>query len=67
MTALIIFAHGSSLESANDTVRVIARGVQERGGYKYVEPAFLEMAKPDLPSVVQCLVLDIGAVYRSTL
>lgn len=58
MTALVVFAHGSSLETANDRVRLVARGVQERGAYKYVEPAFLEMAKPDLPSVVECLVLE---------
>ena len=58
MTAIVVFAHGSSLAAANDRVRIVARGVQERGSYKYVEPAFLEMAKPDLPSVVECLVAE---------
>ena len=57
MTAIIVFAHGSSIEAANHRVRLVAQGLQERGGYKYVEAAFLEMAKPDLPSVVDCLVL----------
>lgn len=47
-TGLIVFAHGSSVESANEAVRTAAAGLAERGGYAHVEAAFLEGGKPDL-------------------
>jgi len=55
-TALILFAHGSSVEAANDAVRAVAREVARRGEYPIVEAAFLEAAQPDLPAAVHSLV-----------
>lgn len=52
MTALIVFAHGSSVESANESVRALARRVRETAGYFLTEPAFLELGSPDLPQAV---------------
>ena len=46
--AIIIFAHGSSIESANEAVRVVAREFRARSGRVLVEAAFLEKGEPDL-------------------
>jgi sirohydrochlorin ferrochelatase len=43
-----VFAHGSSIESANEAVRVVARELARAGGYDAVVAAFLEGGKPDL-------------------
>lgn len=51
MTSLIVFAHGSSVDAANDAVREVARQLAEREG-KLVEPAFLEGGRPDLAGAV---------------
>ncbi|BDC50036.1 hypothetical protein F183_A23520 [Bryobacterales bacterium F-183] len=48
MTGLIVFAHGSSVESANDAVRNITASLAAKGGYSAIETAFLEGGKPDL-------------------
>jgi sirohydrochlorin ferrochelatase len=47
-TGYIVFAHGSSIESANEAVRVVARELAQAGGYDSVVAAFLEGGKPDL-------------------
>ncbi|MFN0165145.1 MAG: sirohydrochlorin chelatase [Bryobacteraceae bacterium] len=54
-TGLVIFAHGSSVEAANEAVRRVARAVAGRSGFDRVETAFLEMASPDLPEAIQRL------------
>ena len=41
-TGIVIFAHGSSIGSANDSVRVVAECVALQGGFDLVEAAFLE-------------------------
>ena len=51
-TGLILFAHGSSVEGANRSVRNLASEVRSNGPYEYVEAAFLEMAQPDLAAAV---------------
>jgi sirohydrochlorin ferrochelatase len=48
----IVFAHGSSIESANEAVRIAARELALAGGYDAVAPAFLEGGKPDLSAAV---------------
>ncbi len=58
-TALIVFAHGSSVESANEAVRIVCRAMAAAGGH-WVEAAFLEGGKPDLHSAVNTAV-DQGA------
>ncbi|MCZ2147539.1 MAG: CbiX/SirB N-terminal domain-containing protein [Bryobacterales bacterium] len=51
-TAIIVFAHGSSVESANEAVRSVTAAVAESGGWGMAETAFLELASPDLPEAV---------------
>jgi sirohydrochlorin ferrochelatase len=60
VTAIVIFAHGSSIESANDSVRRIAESVRRDGGFDIVEAAFLEQGRPDLAGAV-ALVVSQGA------
>jgi len=55
-TAIIVFAHGSSVESANDAVRAVTRDVAREGGFLMTDTAFLEMAKPDLVESVERIV-----------
>lgn len=56
MTGLIVFAHGSRVESANESVRKVAAQLGRAGNYPHVQPAFLELAEPDLPEAVRLLV-----------
>lgn len=53
-TALVVFAHGSSIESANEAVRAVCRTMAGAGGYP-VEAAFLDGGKPDLNGAVGLL------------
>src|SRR5579862_6130886 len=55
MTGYIVFAHGSSVESANDAVRAVTGEMARRGGYQAVETAFLEGGRPDLAGAVEKL------------
>jgi sirohydrochlorin ferrochelatase len=55
MTGYVVFAHGSSVESANEAVRVVTNQMRERGGYEAVEAAFLEGGRPDLGGAVEAL------------
>src|SRR5713226_604029 len=48
MTGYIVFAHGSSVESANQAVRAVTAEMARRGGYEAVEAAFLGGGEPDL-------------------
>jgi sirohydrochlorin ferrochelatase len=54
-TALILFAHGSSVESANEAVREVGRQMAQAAGW-LVEAAFLDGGTPDLPGSVAALV-----------
>jgi sirohydrochlorin ferrochelatase len=56
MTGLILFAHGSTVDHANDSVRQVAAAVAARSGYEAVETAFLDCAPPDLRTSVGVLV-----------
>ena len=47
-TGYIVFAHGSSIETANQAVRTVAAEMAERGGLNIVEAAFLEGGQPSL-------------------
>lgn len=48
----MIFAHGSSVASANEAVRSVTADVARQGGFELVEAAFLEQAAPDLAEAV---------------
>jgi sirohydrochlorin ferrochelatase len=47
-SGIIVFAHGSRIESANEAVRTAAQGLARLGGFADVEAAFLELGQPDL-------------------
>lgn len=52
MTAFIVFAHGSSVESANEAVRTAAAQAAERGLWDLYETAFLGGGRPNLGEAV---------------
>jgi sirohydrochlorin ferrochelatase len=54
-TAIIIFAHGSTVSSANDAVRAAAAAAAARGGFPDYEVAFLDCAPPSLSEAVERL------------
>ncbi len=47
-TGIIVFGHGSRIESANESIRQAARDLAKAGGFDHVEAAFLELGQPDL-------------------
>lgn len=51
-TGIIVFAHGSRIESANQAVRVVAAELARAGPFEHVEAAFLELGQPDLDGAV---------------
>ena len=53
---IILFAHGSRVESANDAVRRAANDLACTAGNTQVEAAFLELGQPDLEGAVARLV-----------
>jgi sirohydrochlorin ferrochelatase len=53
-TSYVLFAHGSSVETANASVRNVAAELARAGGYD-VEPAFLEQGQPDLGGAIAIL------------
>ena len=55
MTGYIVFAHGSSVESANQAVRAAAAEMARRAGYEAVEAAFLGGGEPDLAEALNRL------------
>ena len=54
--AIVFFAHGSSVESANQAVRVVAAEAARQAGVDRYEVAFLELAHPDLPEAAEALI-----------
>lgn len=54
-TGVVLFAHGSSVETANEAVRGVAARVAAEGGFDLMETAFLELGKPDLPGAIELL------------
>lgn len=49
-TAVLLIAHGSRRESANADLREMAARLAAAGTRPVVEPCFLELAEPDIPS-----------------
>ena len=54
-SGIIVFAHGSRIEPANDGVRALAAALARAGSFLHVEPAFLELGQPDLAAAVGLL------------
>jgi sirohydrochlorin ferrochelatase len=57
-TGIVVFAHGSRIESANQAVRAVAAELARAGGFDRVEAAFLELGQPDLESAVALLAAE---------
>jgi sirohydrochlorin ferrochelatase len=55
MTGHVIFAHGSSIESANQAVRVVAAQAALAGEFVLYETAFLEGGRPTLAEAIASL------------
>jgi sirohydrochlorin ferrochelatase len=49
-TAVLLIAHGSRHAPANDDLHGLAARLAARGDDPIVEPAFLELAEPDIPT-----------------
>ncbi|HKY63773.1 MAG TPA: CbiX/SirB N-terminal domain-containing protein [bacterium] len=49
--ALVLIAHGSRLEAANEEIRALASRLEARLGYPVIG-AFLELAAPSIPEAV---------------
>jgi sirohydrochlorin ferrochelatase len=62
MTGYVVFAHGSSVESANEAVRSVARDMARRGELDHVTAAFLEGGRPDLKTAVRELAARSGVM-----
>lgn len=58
MTGIIFFAHGSSVESANEAVRKVASEAARQSGASRYEVAFLELASPTLEQATETLISD---------
>ena len=54
ITAFVVFAHGSRVESANEAVRAVSARMAHDSG-QIVEAAFLECGQPDLAGAVDRL------------
>ncbi len=47
-TAVLLIAHGSRRDEANDDLRALASRLAARGTFAIVEPSFLELADPTI-------------------
>jgi len=56
MTGIVVFAHGSRVEAANEAVRTMAGELALLGGFGAVEAAFLELGVPNLEGAADRLV-----------
>jgi sirohydrochlorin ferrochelatase len=55
-TGIIVFAHGSRIETANQAVRSVAADLARAGDYPIVQAAFLELGHPSLEEAADLLV-----------
>lgn len=54
--AIILFAHGSAVEAANQGVRDLAVRIQSQGAYAHVRASFLGPGQPELgPAVAEAV------------
>lgn len=56
LSGIVLFAHGSSVASANDAVREVAAAVAGSTGFELLETAFLDPVRPSLDEAVESLV-----------
>ena len=49
-TGVLIFTHGSRLKEGNEIMVKLVDQVRQRLGYDLIEPCFMELGKPLIPS-----------------
>jgi sirohydrochlorin ferrochelatase len=54
-TGIVVFAHGSTVEQANEAIRTVTAEMARKGGYDLTVAAFLDIGKPDLLEAVGLL------------
>jgi len=59
-TAVVLIAHGSRRDEANQDLRNLVSRLRQTGKAAIIEPAFLELAEPDIDFAVK-LCLEQGA------
>ena len=59
--ALLLIAHGSRVDAANDDLRRLADQLRAHSAYPIVEPCYLELAGPDIPAAAR-LCVEQGAL-----
>jgi sirohydrochlorin ferrochelatase len=52
-TAVLLISHGSREHGANSDLHELARRIRNSGACAIVEPCFLELAEPDIPTGAQ--------------
>jgi len=55
-TGVMLIAHGSRRQTANEDLLGLVELLVSRGGYSLVEPAFLELAEPTIPQAARTCV-----------
>jgi sirohydrochlorin ferrochelatase len=55
-TGIVIIAHGSRSDEANQDVVYIGKALRELGDYKIVEVGYLELASPDVLTAIDTCV-----------
>ena len=58
MDGIIVFAHGSRVESANEAVRIVARDLMRASDCPRVIAAFLELGVPDMEGAADRLAAE---------
>lgn len=56
MTGIVLFAHGSTIQSANEAVCAVTAELARRGRHELTETAFLDCAPPTLADAVKSLI-----------
>ncbi len=64
--ALVLVAHGSRREAANDEVRALAERLARQGGGRFatVTAGFLELAEPSIPAAIEGAIAAGAAEVR---
>jgi len=55
-TGIIILGHGSLLKQANETIIKVIKEIKKRRGFAVIEPAYLQLCKPDLRTAVKKII-----------
>jgi len=53
---IIILGHGSFLKQANETIIKAIKEIKKRRGFAIIEPAYLQLCKPDLHTAVEKII-----------